>query len=1091
MNIFLPISITLLLFFFWQLLGQGVFQQLCPWRRDLSQILLSPALGLAVTLLFVFWLSRLGFSVSSFAAYLVLFLSLIALIGLLRTSRHDSFGGYAPFALVFFGAAFLVGWPTLLYGSNWLSLCNQDMANYSLLAQRFLDHGFFDVPLAKELFTGKDFSQTFWLQPLVERSGVELIQSWLAASLRIDVLRVYMPLILALHLVLLSSLAGVVVATGIDKKIALTATCMLAMSPLATLGVLGQLLGQTQGLAIMMGCLGTFTSIKFCGDRFLMFREALLASLLLSGLLITYPEVTPFLAATIAGWFFISVFRKSEAVNFHGKYLSFAALTLVFTVIFLGRYLLCAFTFLMQQVLVGTVGSTQSTDLFQQYFLPSGLAGLWGLTNIYAPISQPWLSLLIALGLILVVFTTIAAGVQMLRRNPLAIMFFVFLGGTLVLAGCNSAFGVYKIAMYIQPAMWTCFVIGWCCWCKNRILRNGFVTVLGVLCLLTQVNYTNLSRGEPSLDRGAFGEIPSPTATGLLDELDHIKGQAAGKTVISDTTNSVLAKFQALVLSDIKLSFPFMDIYPSKSRIKKIPQAPELEKYLEEFRAERSKQVAFKDFEFCASGITTKRSQFKIEENTQPQGDNDGGFEVLVSTALQSVMNRRHFADQNSSFKLIPWSRLQNHLLFVDSSLGRLYYSQDRKIISLYQLEPDPMRLGYSMAGVRENLVFQAINPAPYGRMMVELSASFKGDGENIIPKLVANGANCVPMIVVGRGSARVFSEPLEPQKIASRVYYGLHIEGEGKQRKKSRIGLMRLYGSSFADDPRKLEAFTRDISLISSDEFESLNLPREVDINSGGLWNKNLEYSGAFEDGWVAEESYFVLGGNKKSRGFLKIEGSVPQIGDQAFSTVFRVAMNGEKILEKDLLPGRFELQVGPSKTFSRNKITFSFSRVQRLPGGDDRQVAARIDKVLLTERASDGQDIVAADQDIIIGSNWYDLETFDGEKFRWVNNNAELILDTSNNGMQKTLLKIGIEPGYGIDQKPFWLEALDRNGRLLGKVLVSRRDDVELPLDLTDAVDNSIFLHLNETGKTVGADPRILNFRIFRISFSQAVAN
>src|SRR6185503_8127015 len=107
---------------------------------------------------------------------------------------------------------------------------------------------------------------------------------------------------------------------------------------------------------------------------------------------------------------------------------------------------------------------------------------------------------------------------------------------------------------------------------------------------------------------------------------------------------------------------------------------------------------------------------------------------------------------------------LRNHLLLIDTDLGRSYYST-AKDISMFQLEPDPTFLRDStMAGIGRRFVFQVVGPTPGMRLMVEMSASLKSDQANLLPEnAAAIGTQRLPLGMTGRGSARVFSQPLEP----------------------------------------------------------------------------------------------------------------------------------------------------------------------------------------------------------------------------------------------------------------------------------------------------------------------------------------
>ncbi len=75
------------------------------------------------------------------------------------------------------------GWPSLRFGFNWISYGNDDMANYCLAAERFLHHGYYEIPLQTEL-EGRDYTQHYWFMHALQqiRPGSELTIAWIARS---------------------------------------------------------------------------------------------------------------------------------------------------------------------------------------------------------------------------------------------------------------------------------------------------------------------------------------------------------------------------------------------------------------------------------------------------------------------------------------------------------------------------------------------------------------------------------------------------------------------------------------------------------------------------------------------------------------------------------------------------------------------------------------------------------------------------------------------------------------------------------------------------------------------------------------------
>jgi hypothetical protein len=98
-----------------------------------------------------------------------------------------------------------------------------------------------------------------------------------------------------------------------------------------------------------------------------------------------------------------------------------------------------------------------------------------------------------------------------------------------------------------------------------------------------------------------------------------------------------------------------------------------------------------------------------------------------------------------------------------------------------------------------------------------------------------------------------------------------------------------------------------------------------------------------------------------------------------------------------------------------------------------------------------------------------WYPLETFAGETFRWVRNDA--ILSVPADQEPFTVL---VESGPGFGFAPFALEL--RGPRGTSTVTVGDRTVVRIP------VPGEYVLHVEGGGQPAADDRRVLNFRVFR---------
>lgn len=123
---------------------------------------------------------------------------------------------------------------------------------------------------------------------------------------------------------------------------------------------------------------------------------------------------------------------------------------------------------------------------------------------------------------------------------------------------------------------------------------------------------------------------------------------------------------------------------------------------------------------------------------------------------------------------------------------------------------------------------------------------------------------------------------------------------------------------------------------------------------------------------------------------------------------------------------------------------------------------------------------DIVADDLDL--GANWYALETFGGQTFRWVANDAEITIPACT--PVGSVLVLELEPGPALGSEPCRLTFLEENGRPLSTTVVERRQMIRLPLPAGGKNDKVLRLHVESPGLGVPNDARTLNFRVFRVA-------
>lgn len=167
---------------------------------------------------------------------------------------------------------------------------------------------------------------------------------------------------------------------------------------------------------------------------------------------------------------------------------------------------------------------------------------------------------------------------------------------------------------------------------------------------------------------------------------------------------------------------------------------------------------------------------------------------------------------------------------------------------------------------------------------------------------------------------------------------------------------------------------------------------------------------------------------------------------------------------------------------------------------------------------RVLEPNDIAAEHGPVRLGAGWFQRELSGKEPFRWVENDAELILTPS---AEERVLVLDVEPGPGVGMGTFPLELRDQSGNRISEVRVNRRTEVAFALpavrklarttqagadngerdwgakegsgrDVWDSNPETIRvrLHTRNGGERIDTDTRTLNFRLFACRLEPASA-
>ncbi len=976
------------LFLFWTALGYAVLACVGTRLLPVRNLLVAPAVGMVLNSVPLILLSMAGFPLARVALPVGAVLLVLTIVLWWAAREPAPAREYLPFLGVILAGLLVTGAPMLRFGFDWISFCNDDMANYVMGAQRLLDHAYFDVPTSSRLLGGYDYTEYLYFLhvPGMHRPGSEMLIAFVSRLAGISTTQAFMPVIVAMHLVLISGTAAMAYA-GDDprrKAPALAAAGLVALSALTSLGTLYQLIAQVGGLCVLAAC-ATLLMRPFDGEwtRGQIVRNGALLGLMVAGLAFIYPELAPFFAVGCALYFLLGLLTG----RLHVGRLSLAALVAVpVAFVLLNRAVPTTIAYILRQNGTGAIADDASVTLFPYFLMPTGLANLWGFQRVSSPMFEPFQSTVIAAGLLMSVAMVLAAIRRTWQGSPAATLTVVMLGVGAYLFQTRSGFGLFKLAMFVQPFMLATVAAAWFDLTRGRLWRwprwaVQFVplAVLAAAGLDAQIAYIRSSAGTGL----TFGEIPDASGSRILAEMNTVVRDHPADHYLIDSYNIVLAKLQTMETRGQQALFPSNRLFhvggyksfPGFDAGRILRDTSRLvDAHVRGYTSHafdlHDGQGAVNDFsvngfaEQMLAGVNRKVPAAGTSGNDAP-----GDAVMVATTAKQNVFNRRRravWADNKLSDDAVPGGAnfystnlrdARNHLIFVASERGMPYFAGGGKAkYALFQLETEPLFFkGRTMAGVGRHLLFQVVNPTPTVRVVMEFTSSYRADMENALPPAAAVGATREALGMIGRGSARVVSPPLKPQLIGGLPYVAIDMGEDGRQFPTPRTGLMNLYGRDVSTDRRKLVGFIRDVSVISEDEYKALQPPSRVGsfgrkwFEEQDLLNPGLEYSGMYEDSWVSGEAFFNLG-QPAGAERLVVRGQVPVGDDPDFELESELLLDGVVIARAPLRPGSFTLsgsapyQAKGSAGVSARRVDVRFSRLQRLAAPDSRPVGARI---------------------------------------------------------------------------------------------------------------------------------------------------
>ncbi len=934
--------------------GLAVLNALGSRRNLLRNALLAPGVGAGVVILLAFWWNRLGFGQRSFAPWLAggLLIGSAVLFWWRRTPFP--WRRYAPFAVVLCASAAVTGSPMLRYGLDWISVANEDMTNYVLSAQYYAEKGRTASPDWGVLRKDTDLVEySYFVQHSSStRFASELLLAVTGEVSHIGMLPVFMPVLLALNLALVSAVGAMVVRRKRRWR-ALLGCALAAVFPLMTFGVTYQLIAQVFGLGLLAVC----ATLLLDPWRVKGWREVVLAAVLLAALLLTYPELLPILALAAALWFGVLWLQK----KWPGPALARLALGGAGALVMLNFYVPELVRFLLRQ---GGEAVSGKNEVMPFFLLPTAGLHLWGLLPFTGFQNYPHLLAVGIAGMALTLAALATALRQARRAYPAALVMVALAAAAVVIVGSESGFGAFKVASYVQPFLAAVVATGWLpsrwpgrtpiAWIH---LACGAGALIFVVCfeVPTLRGLVTDSTGE----RSAAVNIPHASELRLATELERTSKNSRPPAFLSNSSNPSLLKLYGLYLRGTPLSTPAVSLYKNE-----VP-GPRLHIDTFDYGDQSPPAQFYHDTRVAAAALRQATA--------------------LVSTPDVTVLNRSHFTGEiNEVFESIGMQKVRNLLTYVSTDRGLPWMEADKRRVGLFQVEADPFGVDSSLSALGRYLLFRVDNPVAGSRLVMDLTTLNRLEQDRQLPQPVVIGENRSTMEFEGTGSGRLVSAPIQFRKIDGVDYFGIDMGAVNTTPIKSRSPLMSLWERQLAVDARPRIAMARNISLLREDEVESLPVPRQVGEFPGDLFEPSFEYSGISEDGWLGNRVLLRLRATEASSP-LTIQGWAqgPEVGGASRVTA---RVDGRDIGTRELAKGDFTWRINARADQGVRNVELEFDRVKRISFLDGRLVSIRLECAGFGTEAclSNPDDIVLMPGPVLLGRGWGALEGPQGGRFR-----------------------------------------------------------------------------------------------------------
>jgi hypothetical protein len=920
--------LTLATFCFFWLVGLGVLAAL---RADTSSpriVLVAPALGAATAVLPLFFLSHAGVPVGGCAVPLAIGLLALALVALVRRRPRLPLT-VLPVLLVSLLGLVLTARPMFHFGFDWIANANDDMANYVLSATQLLHHGLIAPLDVTGLRNDRDYATVVQaLHTVGARPGANITLAGLAQVSGRAPYATFMPLTVALHLCGICSVGALALQAARRWWAATLAAALLALSPLATYGVLQQLLPQVMGLTLATALFALLLRPELHTAPGPRWREVVPIALLTSAFVVVYIELA--LALALGYVIYLGVLAFSQRLDLRALARLWLP-PLAIVIVVHNTYLLRELTFVSSQAGTG-LQTAAGTSPFGFALVPAALPALVGLERLAAnPSSELDHAIVLAIVLLAVALVLCLLDVRRGGGASTVLLGLGLLGAALAVKA--SDFGLFKLYMYLQPFLAAAVAVWIARIPKLAPLSLAFLALLLAKPLLdTQKAYVEQSRNPIDLHDASDADL-LPAFRRVFDTVR--------APVVAVTENPTLAKLEAAGTGERPLYFVSDDMFARLLQGFRDIEPGSITRQRSEL--ERESQWQSRSFRLLGPA----RRTIYFSDNTHASAVLAAGkCVVALPSGSQLPFNRRSFPEGSPDLVTPRCQAARNTLIFTSSEVGQgFYFYRRRSAVSFYQLEPDYFYPSNTFAGFGRYALFRVLDPSPTVRLELSVSTTVRHDRSRLLPPGRVVGDSSRPLPLLGRGSARVFSPPLHPQVIGGQPFVLLDLGRPGRILRVPRQGIQALWAGSVSLDPRYLSSYVRDVSLVSGAQYKALKAPASLQAFPADLANPDLEYSGIYEDGWLAETSYAVLAGGKAADLVLRAD-VLPA------PRRLSIVVDGHELTSRRVSAGTIALRLPVPASAEKRRVELRWEGMSRLPGADGRPASALLRFVGLVSR-------------------------------------------------------------------------------------------------------------------------------------------